>query len=91
MASTLTLGKTQKPDNIFVYGKRYQVTTTEKTSYAEETSSVSDNSIQGLMVVDHDSINARNTMLSVAFVPPKAINPTFSTVAGILTVSIGQP
>lgn len=64
MASTLTLGKTQKPDNIFVYGKRYQVTTTEKTSYAEETSSVSDNSIQGLMVVDHDSINGKDVEVS---------------------------
>lgn len=64
LASTLPVVKAKKPDNIFVYGKRYQVTATEQTSYAEEAASVSDNSLQGLMVVDHDSINEKEIEVS---------------------------
>lgn len=54
----------QMPDSIYVYGKRYAVETTEQTRYATEAASVSDNSLQGLMVVDHDSL--RGADISVA-------------------------
>ncbi len=64
LSSTLPVGKTQKPDNIFVYGRKYQVTVTEKTSYPEEEPSVSDNSIQGLMVVDHTDIDKKDVEIS---------------------------
>ena len=64
LASTLPVGKTQKPDSIFVYGKGYQVTTAEKTSYPEEAASVSDNSLKGLMVVDHESVNGKDVEVS---------------------------
>lgn len=46
----------QLPEDIYVYGKRYAVVTTESTRYMTEKVSVSDNSIQGLMVVDHDEL-----------------------------------
>lgn len=64
LASTLSVGKTQKPDQIFVYGKKYQVTTTEKTSYPEEPAGVSDNSIQGLMVVDRTGLDKKEVEIS---------------------------
>lgn len=63
-SSTLPVGKTRKPDNIFVYGRKYQVTVTEKTSYPEEEPGVSDNSIQGLMVVDHTDIDKKDVEIS---------------------------
>lgn len=64
LSSTLSVGKTRKPDNIFVYGKKYQVTVTEKTSYPEEKPGVSDNSIQGLMVVDHTDVDKKDVEIS---------------------------
>lgn len=64
LASTLPVVKTNKPDNIYVYGKRYQVTVTEQAGYAEEAASVSDNSLQGLMVVDHDGLNEKDIEVS---------------------------
>lgn len=67
-ANTVAVTQTEEtaalPKTIFVYGKRYTVQTTEKTVYTEETASVSDNSIQGLMVVDHDGL--RGTDVTVA-------------------------
>jgi hypothetical protein len=44
------------PESISVYGKRYTTQTTEATEYAEAEETVSDNSIQGRMVVDHDEL-----------------------------------
>lgn len=54
----------QVPEAIYVYGKRYTVQTTEKTDYREETASVSDNSLQGLMVVDHDGLRGADVSAS---------------------------
>lgn len=58
VASTVPQTMAQIPDQVFVYGKKYPVTTTEKTEYPAEEGAVSDNSIQGLMVIDHSRIEA---------------------------------
>lgn len=42
------------PEEIYVYGKKYAVVMTEKTLYQDAPASVSDNSLQAMMVVDHD-------------------------------------
>jgi len=56
--STVPQTLAQIPSHIFVYGKKYPVVTTEKTEYAPEEGTVSDNSLQGLMVIDHSRIKA---------------------------------
>ena len=56
IASTETKEQAKIPDAIYVYGKRYSVTTSDNVVYAKETATVSDNSLQGLLVVDHDKI-----------------------------------
>ncbi|MCH5280146.1 MAG: leucine-rich repeat domain-containing protein [Lachnospiraceae bacterium] len=56
VASTMPEEEAEIPDAIRVYGKRYTVTTSDSVLYAKETTTVSDNSLQGLLVVDHDKI-----------------------------------
>lgn len=56
LASTVPQTEATVPSSIFVYGKKYTTATTERTDYASAPAGVSDNSIQGLMVVDHDEL-----------------------------------
>lgn len=56
LASTVPEPSASIPSSIFVYGKKYTTATTEKTEYAPVPAGVSDNSIQGLMVIDHDEL-----------------------------------
>ena len=44
------------PENIYVYDKKYKVKNTDKADYAEPVQTLSDNSIQSLLVVDHDEL-----------------------------------
>lgn len=63
-ASTLSISEMNRPDNIFVYGKKYQVAATEKTDYPAEQAAVSDNSLNGLMVVDHSQVKKGEVEIS---------------------------
>lgn len=65
LASTVPQAETVVPSGIYVYGKKYTTQTTEKTDYAPSPASVSDNSIQGLMVIDHDELK-REAAVEVA-------------------------
>ena len=57
VACTDSKEQAEIPENIYVYDKKYKVTNTEKADYAEEETTVSDNSIQALLVVDHNELN----------------------------------
>lgn len=65
LASTVPEASASIPSGIFVYGKKYTTVTTEKTEYAPAPAGVSDNSIQGLMVIDHDELK-REAAVEVA-------------------------
>lgn len=54
--STQTKEETLLPDNIYVYNKRYQVIDKDKVACAEQMASVSDNSLEAMMVVDHSEL-----------------------------------
>lgn len=44
------------PENIYVYDKKYKVKDADKADYAQPEHTVSDNSIQSLLVVDHSEL-----------------------------------
>lgn len=52
------------PEQIYVYQKAYPVITTQNTYYLSREQSVSDNSIQGLMVVDHPQLEKADVELT---------------------------
>lgn len=62
--ANLPEAKKSLPAQILVYQKAYPVETTQKTYYAPEEESVSDNSLQGLMVVDHEKLAKEDIEIS---------------------------
>lgn len=52
------------PDSIVLYGSNYKVEESSTMEYASSKGTVSDNSIQGLSVVDHSDLKRKNVLLS---------------------------
>lgn len=63
VACTNTKELAEVPDDIYVYDKRYKVKDADKADYAQSESTVSDNSLQSLLVVDHEKLKKEQIMV----------------------------